>query len=176
MTADTVFSDEGMWTLDNLPLKRLEKEYGKSPKPALLKKIQLASVRFNDGGSGSFVSKNGLLLTNHHVALGQLQKLSDKKNDYVRDGFYARREKDELKCPDLEVNILMSYENVTEKVLSAVRGGDAKEASDRRKKITSQIELDSFQKTGFRSNVIELYNGGEYWLYRYKKLTDIRLV
>lgn len=176
MTADTVFSDEGMWTLDNLPLKRLEKEYGKSPKPALLKKIQLASVRFNDGGSGSFVSKNGLLLTNHHVALGQLQKLSGKKNDYVKDGFYAKKEKDELKCPDLEVNILMSYENVTEKVLNFVREGDAKGASDRRKKITSQIELESFQKTGLRSNVIELYNGGEYWLYRYKKLTDVRLV
>jgi hypothetical protein len=151
--------------------------YGKKIPTKLLQKIRLASVRFNDGGSGSFVSPNGLVLTNHHVAMGQLQKLSNSKNDYVKNGFYAKNQKEEIKCPDLELNILVSLENVTEKVTAAYKNKtDLHEIKDLKKEIIAKIEDESQKKTKLRSDVIELYEGGEFWLYRYKKYTDIRLV
>ena len=170
-------AEEGMWTLDNLPLKELKERYGFSPSPDWLERIQLGSVRFNDGGSGSFVSPDGLVLTNHHVALGQLSKVSSEKKDYVKDGFFARDPAEEMKCPDLEINQLVSMEDVTARVLGAVKPGMSdKEANDARKAEMSRVEKESTDKTGLRSDVVELYRGGEYWLYRAKKYTDIRLV
>jgi hypothetical protein len=117
------------------------------------------------------------LLTNQHVASGQLQKLSTKEKDYTRDGFYASTPDQELKCPDLEVNVLVSYEEVTARVTSAVKtGASTAEANEQRKAEISRVEKESTEKTGFRSEVVTLYSGGEYWLYRFKKYTDIRLV
>jgi hypothetical protein len=172
-----LFAEEGMWTFDNLPLKQLQSRYGFTPTPQWLDHVRLSSVRLNDGGSGSFVSPNGLILTNHHVALGQLQKVSTDKKDYVKDGFYAPRQADELKCPDLEVNQLVSMENVTARVQGAAKTGmsEADAYAARRAEI-AKITRESQQKTGLRSDVVTLYQGGEYWLYRYKKYTDIRLV
>src|SRR6266446_3819688 len=112
-------ADEGMWTFDNPPIKQLQEKYHFTPTPEWLDHVRLSSVRFNDGGSGSFVSPHGLVLTNHHVAFGQLQKVSTPQKDYVKDGFYARSPAEELKCPDLELNVLISMENVTERVESA---------------------------------------------------------
>src|SRR5574340_735452 len=103
-------ADEGMWTFDNPPSKLLQERYGFTPTQEWLDHVRLARVRFNDGGSGSFVSPHGLVLTNHHVAFGQLQKVSTPQKDYVKDGFYARTAAEELKCPDLELNVLMSME------------------------------------------------------------------
>ena len=170
-------ADEGMWTFDNPPLKQLQERYGFTPTQAWLDHVRLASVRFNDGGSGSFVSAHGLVLTNHHVARGQLQKISRPQKDYVKDGFYARTAADELKCPDLELNILESFDDVTPRVLGAVKPGMSdQDALNARKAETARIEKESLDKTGLRSDVISLYGGGEYWLYRYKKYTDVRLV
>lgn len=170
-------ADEGMWTLDNLPVKLLKEHYGFTPTPEWVEHLQKASVRFNDGGSGAFVSKDGLVLTNHHVALGQLQKMSTAEKDYVKEGFFAKSAKDEIKCPDLEINILVSMENVTERVLKAVDAKASDKAqNDQRKAEISRITKESTDKTGLRSDVVELYQGGEYWLYRYKKYTDMRLV
>ena len=87
--AGTSRADEGMWTFDNPPTKQLEQKYHFTPTQEWLDHVRLSCVRLNDGGSGSFVSRHGLLLTNHHVARGQLQKNSTKERDYVRDGFYA---------------------------------------------------------------------------------------
>src|SRR5215471_5825302 len=112
-----------MWTFDNLPLKQLQDRYGFTPTPEWLDHARLSSVRLNDGGSGSFVSATGLVLTNHHVALGQLQKVSNDKKDCVIDGFYAARPADELKCPDLEVNQLVSMQDVTSRVQGVVKAG-----------------------------------------------------
>lgn len=169
--------DEGMWTFDNLPLKLLEEKYGFKPTPQWIDHIRLSSVRFNDGGSGSFVSPNGLVLTNHHVAAGQLQKLSSAKKDYVKDGFYATTRAREIKSPDLELNVLTSMEQVTERVRAAAKPGfSEQQALEARKAEISRIEKESLDKTGLRSDVVTLYAGGEYWLYRYKKYTDVRLV
>ncbi len=176
-TSTFAWADEGMWTFDNPPLKQLKDRYGFTPTQAWLDHVRLSSVRFNDGGSGSFVSPHGLVLTNHHVALGQLQKVSSPQKDYVTDGFYARTAAEELKCPDLEVNQLVSMENVTERVLSAVKAGMSDEAALKaRKAEIARIEKESTDKTGLRSDVVPLYQGSEYWLYRYKKYTDLRLV
>jgi hypothetical protein len=170
-------ADEGMWTFDNPPSKQLQERYGFTPTREWLDHLRLASVRFNDGGSGSFVSPRGLVLTNHHVALGQLQKVSSPAKDYVKDGFYARTEADELKCPDLEVNVLVAMEEVTARVRGAVKPGMTAEAALKaRKAEMARIEKESLERTGLRSDVISLYQGGEYWLYQYKKYTDMRLV
>jgi hypothetical protein len=175
--AGPILADEGMWTLDNMPLKQLKDKYGFEPSPAWLEHIRLASVRVGDGGSGSFVSPNGLVLTNHHVALGQLQKVSTPQKNYVADGFYAATLAEELPCPDLELNVLISMENVTAKVLAAVKKGmDPVKALEAKKAAIAAIESLSLKKTGLRSDVVSLYQGGEYWLYRYKKYTDVKLV
>ena len=170
-------ADEGMWTFDNPPIKQLKERYGFEPTREWLDHVRLSSVRFNDGGSGSFVSPRGLVLTNHHVALTQLQKVSSPAKDYVKDGFFARTEAEELKCPDLEVNVLVAMEDVTPRVLSAVKPGMTDEAALKaRKAEMAKMEKESLERTGLRSDVIPLYQGGEYWLYQYKKYTDMRLV
>jgi hypothetical protein len=172
-----VRADEGMWTFDNPPLKQLQEKYHFTPSREWLDHVRLSSVRLNDGGSGSFVSAHGLVLTNHHVARGQLQKNSTAQRDYVRDGFYAATPEQEMKSPDLEINVLVSMENVTSRVSAALRGARTPEAQfAARRAAMAEIERDSQQKTGLRSDVVTLYQGGEYWLYRYKKYTDVRLV
>src|SRR6202142_4272554 len=109
-------ADEGMWTFDNPPVKQLKDAYNFTPSQQWLDHVRLSSVRLNDGGSGSFVSPNGLLLTNHHVARGQLQKNSTAEHDYIKNGFYAATEAEEMKSPDLEVNVLVSMEDVTKRI------------------------------------------------------------
>ena len=121
--APMIQADEGMWTFDNPPIKQLKAKYGFTPTQEWLDHVRLASARFNDGGSGSFVSPHGLVLTNHHIALGQLQKNSTAGRDYVKDGFYAATEDQEMKSPDLEVNVLMSMEDVSARVRDAVKAG-----------------------------------------------------
>ncbi len=175
--APTMHAEEGMWTFDNPPLKQLAAKYDFHPTQAWLDHLRLSSVRLNDGGSGSFVSPNGLLLTNHHMARGQLQKNSTAEHDYVRDGFYAATPDEEMKSPDLEVNVLVGMENVTARVQDAAKGiADEAKALKARDAEIAAIEKESEDKTGLRSDVISLYQGGEYWLYQYKRYTDVRLV
>src|SRR6516225_7802711 len=134
-------ADEGMWTFDNPPAKQLQERYNFTPTQEWLDHVRLASVRFNDGGSGSFVSPHGLALTNHHVALGQLQKISTPQKDYVKDGFYARTQAEEVKCPDLELNVLISIESVTTRVFGVLKPGMSdKEANEARKAEIAKIE------------------------------------
>ncbi len=169
-------AEEGMWTFDNPPRKQLEEKYQFTPTEAWLRHVQLSCVRFNDGGSGSFISPNGLVLTNHHVARGQLTKNSTQEHNYLETGFYAAKPEEELKSPDLEVNVLMSMENVTSRVQSKLQGKSTQEQTAARKEVFAAIEQESLEKTGLRSDVVTLYQGGEYWLYRYKKYTDVRIV
>ncbi|HKR59480.1 MAG TPA: S46 family peptidase [Pyrinomonadaceae bacterium] len=171
-----LYADEGMWTFDNPPRKQWKERYNFEPSDAWLEQIRLSSVKI-EGSSGAFVSPNGLVMTNQHVASGQLQKLSTAERNLRRDGFLAQTPAEELKCPDLEVSVLTSYENVTSLVQGAVKAGMSDSAAgDARRAEIARIEKESTEKTGLRSEVVKIYNGGEYWLYRFKKYTDVRLV
>jgi hypothetical protein len=172
-----IHAEEGMWTFDNPPMKQLAAKYNFHPSQAWLDHLRLSSVRLNDGGSGSFVSPNGLLLTNHHVARFQLQKNSTAEHDYIRDGFYAATPAEEMKSADLEVNVLVAMQDVTARVQGAAKGiSDKAQALKARDAEIAAIEKESKDKTGLRSDVVSFYQGGEYWLYQYKAYTDVRLV
>lgn len=173
----TGITDEGMWLFNKPPREILKKRYNFVPTDDWLLHLQRASVRFNSGGSGSFVSEDGLVMSNHHVGADALQKMSNEKRNYLRDGFYARTLEEEIPCHDLELNVLISIEDVTERVNAAVpKNATPEEAFAARRKIIAEIEKESFQKTGLRSDVVTLYQGGAYHLYRFKRYTDVRLV
>lgn len=170
-------ADEGMWLYSAPPRDQIKNKYNFDLTDAWLEHLMKSSVRFNSGGSGSFVSGDGLVITNHHVGADDLQKLSDEKHNYLKDGFYAATQADEKKCVDLELNVLQSIEDVTLRVNAAIPVGATGEAAVlARRKITAEIEKESLAKTGLRSDVVTLYQGGAYHLYRFKKYTDIRLV
>jgi hypothetical protein len=173
----SALADEGMWLFQSPPLKQFKDKYHFEPARLWLDRLQKASVRFNSGGSGSFVSATGLVITNHHIGADALQKFSDEQHNYLRDGFYARTRAEERKCIDLELNVLMSIEDVTARVNGAVKPEmTSEQASDARKSVIAAIEKESKDKTGLRSNVVTLYQGGAYHLYRYKRYDDVRLV
>src|SRR6059036_765886 len=176
-TSASAIADEGMWLFNAPPLKQLKEKYQFESTPQWLEHLQKASVRFNSGGSGSFVSANGLVITNHHVGADTLQKMGDAQHNYLRDGFYAKTQADEIKSTDLELNVLMSIEDVTARVNGAVKlGMNSDQASHARNAAIAAIEKESKDKTGFRSDVVTLYQGGAYHLYRYKRYDDVRLV
>jgi len=169
-------ADEGMWLFSDLPKDYLKKEYGFEPDDAWARHVMLSSVRFNSGGSASFVSSTGLVLTNHHVGADTLHKISTPEHNYYRDGFYAAPA-DEIKAPDLELNQLVSIEDVTDRVNAAVKPDmSPADAFAARRAVMSEIEKGSLDATGLRSDVVTLYGGARYHLYRYKKYTDVRLV
>jgi len=172
-----LLGDEGMWLYTNPPLARLKERYGFEPGKEWLEHLQKSSVRFNSGGSGSFVSKDGLVMTNHHVAADALQKMGTPERNYYRDGFYAKTRGEERKCEAMELNVLESIEDVTARVEGAVKG-DMKpdQAAKARRAVMNAIEDEETKKTGLRSNIVTLYQGGAYHLYRFKRYTDVRLV
>jgi hypothetical protein len=177
LASPVVYGDEGMWLFNNPPREHLKKKYDFDATPEWLEHVQKSSVRFNSGGSGSFVSADGLVMTNHHVGADCLQKISSPQHNYLRDGFHARTQSEEHKCDDLELNVLMSIEDVTERVKAAVKPDMTPDkAFAARRAVMAEIEKESTDKTGLRSDVITLYQGGQYHLYRFKKYTDVRLV
>src|SRR5438874_4135659 len=176
-TALSSRADEGMWLFNSPPLKQLKEKYQFEPTPQWLEHLQKSSVRFNSGGSGSFVSATGLCITNHHVGADALQKASSEQHNYLKDGFYAKTNTEEIKCTDLELNVLVSTEDVTARVNVAVKAGmSPDEATKARGNAIAAVEKESKEKTGLRSDVITLYQGGAYQLYRYKRYDDVRIV
>ena len=166
-----------MWLLNQLPRELLKKKYDFDLTDAWRDRAMKASIRFNNGGSGSFVSANGLAITNHHIGADSLQKLGSKDKNLYRDGFLAKTLDEELKCPDLELNVLQEISDVTKDVQAAVTPGmKPAEALAARKAIMAKLTKESQAKTGLRSDLVTLYQGGQYHLYRYKKYTDVRLV
>ncbi len=176
-SAPQLKGDEGMFLFNDLPAKALQDRYGFDASEKWANHLRLSSVRFNSGGSGSFISSNGLVLTNHHVASDTLHKLSTPERNLIDHGYLATSIEQELKAPDLELNQLVSIEDVTGRVEQAV---DAKatpaESAKQRRAIIANIEKESLDATGYRSDVVTLFGGAKYHLYRYKKYTDVRLV
>ncbi len=169
--------DEGMYLFNDLPVELLKQRYGFVPTESWADDLRLSSVRFNSGGSGSFISSDGLVLTNHHVASDTLHKLSTPQRNLIDDGYLARKPADELRAPDLELNQLVSIEDVTSRVNDAVDSdASAEESAKQRRAVIATIEKESLDKTGLRSDVVTLFGGEKYHLYCYKKYTDVRLV
>jgi len=169
-------ADEGMWLFNMAPASLLKAKYNFTVTPDWLQHIQLASVRFG-GASGSFVSPDGLVLTNHHVGQGAIQNLSTKERDLMKTGFYARTRAEELKAPGMELSVLQEIEDVTAKVTGVMTPDmTPAQAALARDKAIAAIEKESTDKTSLRSTVVNLYSGGMYHLYRYKVYNDVRLV
>jgi hypothetical protein len=178
LTAPPTFADEGMWLFNAPPLSVLKERYGFTPDQKWFDHVRLSSVRFNSGGSGSFVSPDGLVMTNHHVAADDLQKLSTQEKNYLRDGFHARARDQEIKCKGLELNVLQSIKVVTDEVEAAVKPEmKSEEAFKARQAKIAEIEkANADEAKGIRADVVTLYAGGQYHLYVFKKYTDVRLV
>ncbi|MDP2875189.1 MAG: S46 family peptidase, partial [Holophaga sp.] len=172
----TLRSEEGMWTFDNLPLKALKAQHAFEPDKAWLDHLRLASVRLS-GGSASFVSADGLVLTNHHMVRGNVQRLSTRERDLLKDGFVAATREQELKVPGLEVFVLVAMENISERVLQAGQAVKTEaQALRARERETQKAREELRTKTGLTVEPVALYQGGETWLYVYRKFTDVRLV
>jgi len=170
-------ADAGMWLYNHPPRELLRQKHGFDATPEWMEHLQKSSVRFMSGGSGSFVSEDGLVLSNHHVGADAIQKLSSEEKDLLKNGFYAKSRAEELPCKDLELNVLMEIEDVTPRVNAAVSPTlPPHQAAPARRAVLAEIEQESLQKTGLRSDVVTLYQGGAYHLYRYKRYTDVRLV
>jgi hypothetical protein len=177
LTCSSAFCDEGMWLYSSFPANKVKETFGFEPSQAWLDHVRLSSVRFNNGGSGSFVSGDGLVFTNHHVGAKCVQELSKSGKDYMKLGFYAKTRAEEAKCPNLELNVLQSTEDVTAKVNAAVQPSMATaEKGKAQHAAMAAIEKDCSATTGLRCDVVTLYSGSIYHLYRYKKYTDVRLV
>jgi hypothetical protein len=175
--AISALADEGMWLFDHFPKEQILKAYGFTVTDDFLRHLERSSVRFNNGGSGSFVSPHGLLFTNHHVGMDCIQKLSSADHDYMANGFSVATEAGEKACPDLEVDALLSTSDVTSKVNEGISAESSNADANRlRKASMAKIEKECSTSTGDRCDVVTLYSGGEYSLYRYKKYTDVRLV
>ena len=177
LAAPLALADEGMWLFNAFPKERVQAHYGFTPTQAWLDHVRMSSVRFNNGGSGSFVSADGLAFTNHHVGADCIQKLSNSGTDYMKTGFYAKFRADEAKCPDLELNVLMAIDDVSAKVKAASTATmSAAEAGQAERAAMSTIEKDCTTSTGMRCDIVTLYSGEAFHLYQYKKYTDVRLV
>jgi Peptidase S46 len=162
-------ADEGLWLYNHFPAKQVQNKYGFLPTQEWLDHLQLGSVRFNNGGSGSFVSANGLTFTNHHVAQTCLAGLSTAQKDLYQSGFYAKTEAEEARCPDLELNQLTGIKDVTAQVQGAVKPAMAEAQAERaRQAVSAEIENECVKTTGLRCDVVTLYAGGMYNLCKYK--------
>lgn len=169
-------ADEGMWTFDNVPVKAIQARYGFAPDAAWLKRLQLATVRF-PGGTGAFVSGDGLVVTNHHVGRGYISQVSTAQADFARDGFAAADRAGEKAIPGLEISILVSLEDVTAKVNAAVpAGASAPQALKARRNAHASLRAAQEAASGLSCETVTLYQGGEYWIYGYRKFKDVRLV
>ena len=170
-------ADQGMWLFNAFPKERVKAKYGFEPTQAWLDHVRLGSVRFNSGGSGSFVSPDGLTFTNHHVGAECVQQLSSNGHDYIKEGFYAKTQAEEATCPNLELNQLVGIEDVTAQIKAAVKSGmSSAEGGQAQRAAMSRIEKECASSAGTRCDVVTFYSGEVYNLYKYKKYTDVRLV
>jgi hypothetical protein len=169
-------ADEGMWTYNNFPASKVKEKYGFEPSQAWLDNVRLSSVKFGNGCSASFVSPNGLVMTNHHCARGCIQQLSTAQKDFIANGFYAQTQAQELQCPALEVSQLVEISDVTEQFNTATKGLTGKQYADALRAETAKLEKACSTSDDIRCSVVTLYQGGRYNLYKYNRFQDVRLV
>ncbi|WP_224363147.1 S46 family peptidase [Hyalangium versicolor] len=169
-------ADEGMWTYNNFPSAKVKEKYGFEPSQQWLDKVRLSSARLAGGCSASFVSPNGLVMTNHHCARGCIEQLSNAQKDFIANGFYAKTEAEEVQCPAMEINQLTEITDVTDRLNKSTQGLTGKQYSDTLKAEMSKIEKECATSDQVRCDVVTLYQGGKYNLYKYRRFQDVRLV
>ena len=182
VSAVSVYADEGMWTLDNFPSETVQAKYGVEIDDEWLRRVQVSTTRLEGGCTGSFVSPNGLVLTNHHCARTCISQLSTAEEDLLANGFLANSHEEERRCQSEQLSVLMEYEDITDQVLAATEGKSEQDANVARKQVLTNLEqaceessVDSaYGKLSCES--VNLYNGGQYFLYKYKRYEDVRLV
>src|SRR4051794_8986877 len=180
MCVGGVSADEGMWTLDNVPRDTIARKFHVTLTDQWLQHLQQSVVRLESGCTGSFVSAEGLILTNHHCSAECLSDLSTAQRDLISGGFIASGREQELKCPGQQVSVLMATENVTPQVTSAIARVPAAQVAAARNTVLTDLESqceDAATKAGSprKCEAVTLYQGGQYWLYKYKRYDDIRL-
>ncbi len=180
-------ADEGLWLFNQFPKEAVSKAHGFEVTDAFLDRAQLASMRLG-GGSGSFVSAQGLVFTNHHVVTDCIAKLSAGGHDYLRDGFYAATRQEELRCSGLEGAVLLKIEDVTGQIKepaaepskapakTAAAEKAASQALEKRNAAIARLEKSCAERTGNLCSVVSLHSGERYDLYQYKRYADLRLV
>jgi len=177
LAGSTLLAEEGMWTFDNLPTKKIQETYGWAPDQAWLDHVRLSSLRFGGGCSASFVSADGLVLTNHHCGRDYVQRLSSKDRDYILNGFAAASRDQEIQIPGLEMRTLMAMADITARLNKAIPSGTSeKDLLKLRGAEIEKIKKEMQDKSGLVCEHVSLYQGGEHWIYSYKKHTDVRLV
>ncbi len=179
----TAVADEGMWTFDNFPKQLVREKLGVDVTDQWLDKVRLATTRLESGCTGSFISRDGLMLTNHHCASECLAQLSTAANDLLENGFLAGSRAQEVRCPTEQVSLLMATEEITPKVAAAIKGLEDKAANEARKKELTRLEqaCEEASKSDARTGPlscesVSLYSGGQYFLYKYRRYKDVRLV
>ena len=169
-------ADEGMWTFNDFPSDRVARKYGFGPDQAWLDNVRLSSARLAQGCSASFVSADGLLMTNHHCAHRCIEELSTPEKDIVKTGYYAATHAEEVRCPALEVNQLVEITDVTARMKKATAGRQGEQFSDAQRAEMAKIEAECQTSDDLRCDVVSLYRGGVYDLYKYRRHQDVRLV
>lgn len=170
-------AEEGMWPLNMVPQKEIQAKYGVTLSEEWLLQVQKACLRISLGGSGAFVSSQGLILTNHHVGSEAIYNLSIKENNLIEKGFYAPSPEQELKCPNMYVDQLISIADITEEVELEMQGLTSGADKERvQQEVVSRLKTEYQARTSLQPQLITLYGGAKYQLYLYKRYTDIRLV
>ncbi|HXV39570.1 MAG TPA: S46 family peptidase [Steroidobacteraceae bacterium] len=175
-------ADEGMWTFDNPPREAIASKYGVTLDAAWLDRVQRATVRLESGCTGSFISADGLVLTNHHCAEECIAQNSTPESDLSGNGFYAGTREKELKCGEEAVSVLVGTEDVTARVTAATAGLSAEAAGEARRaelaRLEQACEEGSKKSKGgpLKCERVSLYQGGQYWIYKYRRYEDVRLV
>ena len=175
LAGTSAFADEGMWTFDNFPAAKVKAAYGAGPTPAFLDHVRRAALRIAGGCSASFISPDGLVMTNHHCVLECVAALSTQQKNYVDLGFLAARRDDEQRCPNFELNQLVSITDITKTILAATTGKAGAAANAALRAAQAKVQQSCGTAATVRCDVVSLYHGGIYDLYRYRRYDDVRL-
>ena len=175
LTCASTVADEGMWTLENFPAQRVKNTYGSTIDTPWLNRIRSSVARLDGGCSGSFASKEGLVLTNNHCIWGCIRNLSSAEKNLSEEGFLAASRAEERSCPGMRISVLIETEDITANVVAATQGKPESEANEARKAKLSALEKSCEKQSGLGCESVNLYRGGQYFLYKYRRFDDVRL-